>query len=528
MAFLRTAADWLGRTRSRRDLLRLCLILGIAIGLLAHGFMFANKIPNHDDLEYYYSLSDAELDAGLGAGRYFLFAFWKLFSDLSTPWLNGIIGVLFSGFAAFFLCDALDWRQNWQIVAATLITQLYPANMDIYTYMYEAHVLMLGLMLAALAPWLMRYGGKLRMLYTALAVWTATGIYQVFVMVAIGYLILYVIHRTIEGVKEKEKSLKAWSEAIQCAAAAIAGLLCYLVGLKLMAGVLHVKLNEYQGMNQAGSLNIALIPQKILQAYRMVWEEYVSSPPSYVNGRMQLFRLPLVVLGVGGLVWAVIRCVVRKAPAQTVLLAVCGLILPLVCCGILFMGDTLEQIHTITLYPMVIMLLLPLTVIRPAATQKGAVRRALALATAILYLGLGFTSMILSNQYYYRMHQSFTRAEHFASRLAMRIESLEGYYPGIPFKNWGQLFKDDPRIFYEKDIAPRFWDFCGIRMENEYMWTYCTVNMLNAVIGLPVTDGQKWGPQTPEEEAQLQAMPNYPAEGSVAIIGGTCVVKIHE
>ena len=39
---------WLGVTLTRRQLLQFCLVVGMLVGMLAHGFMFANKIPNHD------------------------------------------------------------------------------------------------------------------------------------------------------------------------------------------------------------------------------------------------------------------------------------------------------------------------------------------------------------------------------------------------------------------------------------------------------------------------------------------------
>ena len=42
---------------SRRQLLKFCLIAGMLLGMLAHGFMFANKIPNHDDLAQYADLT---------------------------------------------------------------------------------------------------------------------------------------------------------------------------------------------------------------------------------------------------------------------------------------------------------------------------------------------------------------------------------------------------------------------------------------------------------------------------------------
>ncbi len=519
---IQTIIHWLTAPMERKKLLRFCLVFGLAVGLLAHAFMFVNKMPNHDDLEYYSDLKDA----GFGAGRFFLVVFWKLFSNLSTPWLNGVLGVFFMSWAAFFLCDAYGWKQGWQAVAAGLILQLYPANISIYCYMYEAHVLLLGITIACMAPWLMKRGGKLRLVWTAGAVWMATGVYQSNVMLAIGLMILYVIRSVVQ--KEWPTTRQLWLEAIQCAAAAVVGLLVYMITLKAIPMVLGVALNEYQGMNQAGSLNLALIPQKIVQAYRMVWDEYVANVPDYVNFRMTIVRTPLVLAGVLGLAAAAVWALARKKPMQAVLLVLCGVLLPIACCGILFMGDDIEYLHMITLYPMILMLLLPLITIEPQGFPKGWCKRGVALVLAVLTMAYGMNGVVLANQAYLRLHQSYTKAEHFWQRVAGRIEELEGYRPKIRLKTIGFLDKDESLISFDWETTIRFWPFVGIPMEIDYTWPYCAANFLNKMIGLPVSDAQGWEPETPEGKAQLAAMPLYPKEGSVAIVEDVCVVKFVE
>ena len=152
--YLRVALAWLGDEMSRRRLLRLCLIAGMLAGLFAHGFMFANKIPNHDDLYYDVDISGA----GVESGRFALFFFWKLFSNLSAPWLNGILGVGFLSCAAALLSDAFGLRRRWQALSLTLIVVVFPENISLFCFMYEAHVFALGVMFAALAAWLVPRG----------------------------------------------------------------------------------------------------------------------------------------------------------------------------------------------------------------------------------------------------------------------------------------------------------------------------------------------------------------------------------
>lgn len=172
MKIVQRAADWLNITLSRRALLKLCLISGMIVGLFAHGFMFANKLPNHDDLHWY---NDFSVDA-LILGRYVLYFFWKLFSNLSTPWFNGLLGILFLSLASFFLCDAFDVRKAWRALGVVCIMLAFPVNASIFGFMFEAHLKMLGILFACCVPWAIRRlkGGWF---WAAGFAFLATGIY---------------------------------------------------------------------------------------------------------------------------------------------------------------------------------------------------------------------------------------------------------------------------------------------------------------------------------------------------------------
>ena len=58
----------------------------------------------------------------LYTSRYVLQFFWKFFSNLSTPWLNGILGLVFLCGAAFLVCDAFDCQRVWRAGAVKLVT----------------------------------------------------------------------------------------------------------------------------------------------------------------------------------------------------------------------------------------------------------------------------------------------------------------------------------------------------------------------------------------------------------------------
>lgn len=492
------------------------------MGLFAHGFMFANKIYNHDDLEYYDDLGNV----GVHSGRYFLHFFWKLFSDMSTPWLNGIWGVLFLCFSSFFLCDAFELRQRWQMLIISAVIQMNPINVSTYCYMFTAHVYMLALMLATMAPWLLKQEkGWYRFPLVALVVMMATGIYQVFLMYSIGLLILLVVFEVQKSVAKGEQNAgRLWGYAIWVAAAAIAGLVLYMVGLKLIQQVAGVQLNDYQGINETGKLTLSLIPGKIVQAYQKVLAFYLTDVPNYVNNRMWVFRGPLAVIAVAWLAVGVIRCLLRKAFWQALLTLLCALLLPLACYGINFMGDKIE-IHMITLYPMILVLLIPVILLRTDNKEHLSLRNLLAAGMLCLYMGYSFNCLILCNQAYYRHYMAFSRAEHLAARIAARIEELPEYERDCKIDVVGSLPETGSLFYNENYLIWRFQPFVGIRMESDYSWDYTFPNMLNAVIGLPVEwVGDEWADDPAAVEA-VQQMPCYPQEGSIAFVNDVCIIK---
>ena len=55
----------------------------------------------------------------------------------------------------------------------------------------------------------------------------------------------------------------------------------------------------------------------------------------------------------------------------------------------------------------------------------------LAVALAGVCAVYGLWGAVLSNQAYYKLYLAYTRGEHFANRLAARIERTEGYVPGV-------------------------------------------------------------------------------------------------
>lgn len=516
--YVRVMENWLNTNLSRRQLLKFCLIAGMLLGMLAHGFMFANKIPNHDDMKYGTDLTGA----GLESGRFALYFFWKLLSTMSVPWLNGVLGVLFLSLAAWLVCDAFSLNRVWQAGGLICVLIVYPVNVSIFCYMYEAHAFSLGILLAMAAPWMIRRA-RLGYLWAALCILLSTGVYQSFLMLAIGMLILLVIHRT--AYEQERSGWMAWRFAIGCAATAVAGLLLYFGVIALLTRVGGVVLNEYQSINQMGTLDIAALPSKLLTAWNTVWDHYLWDMPDYTTRLMRLVQIVLVALGYGWLIVRTALSAVRGRWGHAALLAVCGLLLPLAAAGIFMMGDNIDA-HQLTLYSLIVILLLAVVcasceTLRPG---KQTLRRLCAVVLATACLGYGYQFTVLDNQAYYQMYSSFTRISHAMNRLALRIEEQPQYRPGLRIATVGFMSSEDTPVYFDYDQASRFRPFAGIRNEIDYAAPNWATYLLTRVIGLPLTPVDNWQP-TEAEKAIVDAMPCYPAEGCITIIDDLCVVR---
>lgn len=514
--YLRVAWAWFGDEMSRRRLLRLCLIAGMLAGLFAHGFMFANKIPNHDDLYYDVDISGA----GVESGRFALFFFWKLFSNLSAPWLNGILGVGFLSCAAALLSDAFGLRRRWQALSLTLIVVVFPENISLFCFMYEAHVFALGVMFAALAAWLVPRG-RFGWLWAVVVVVLATGIYQVYLLLATGLMVIAILREVSVGGH-------AWKLTVRCAAAALAGLVLYMLAAKLALRLTGSALNQYQGIDKMGSLDVSAIPTKLAQAYGTVFNYFIADTPIYLTKLMRLAQGALALGGVAAAVWIAVRAFARRQAMDGVLALGCMAVLPVVMAGIYFMGDDIS-VHSLVLYPLVLLLLAP-ALLLPGLLEglpHPNARRVLAVALTVVCAVYGLWGAVLSNQAYYKLYLAYTRSEHFANRMAARIEQTEGYVPGMTVALYGYVYGYIPEglVYFEPDDTYRFTPMAGIITELDYINFLTMPKLLTRMIGLPVEATTTWQPQTEEETAAVAAMPSYPREGSISMVGDVCVVK---
>lgn len=141
--------------------------------------------------------------------------------------------------------------------------------------------------------------------------------------------------------------------------------------------------------------------------------------------------------------------------------------------------------------------------------------------TAVLLCLIVWQHIVFANQAYMKKELEKNSTLVLASQVIGRIEGLEGYEPGVtPVAFAGRL--DENR--YLDQESETFRDISGwTGLFHQRSATYNLGRYLTDYLNCPLNWDQETDYSAMEE---VRAMPEFPASGSVAMIGGTAVVKL--
>ena len=113
--------------------IRLCFCAGMISGILIHAYMFANKLPNWDDIN-----NIGSFGVGSEFGRWFLKYINPLDGVWSVPWIGGLFAVFFLSLSACMVVSALDIRSMSGVVLVPLLMLSFPSVCSMFTFMFTA------------------------------------------------------------------------------------------------------------------------------------------------------------------------------------------------------------------------------------------------------------------------------------------------------------------------------------------------------------------------------------------------------
>lgn len=176
----------------------------IVAGLAAHGYMFANKMVNHDDMHYGF-------DLGGGSPSIYDMQRWALptVSDFSgrwnTPWLIGILCLVLIGVASAFLVQIIEIKSVVLSAVLGVLFVTFPAVTGTLTYMFSADGYFWAIVLIFVAAGLTIKKSLIKSAIACVMLIISLALYQAYIPFFYGILFLYIMRRALlDSVEFKE------------------------------------------------------------------------------------------------------------------------------------------------------------------------------------------------------------------------------------------------------------------------------------------------------------------------------------
>ena len=494
--------------------IRITFCSAAVLGFLTHMYMFTNKFTNHDDLQDMFY-------AGYGtqSGRWLLPFALHLDGEFSAPWLTGVVSILFLAVAACLTVALLRIRRPLGCITAAAVLVAFPTVTATLSYMFTASAYFLALLLAVFGAYAaVRWGWRGSILGAA-AITMSLGLYQSYLCSAVVLMVGAMLLETLDGTRTFRELMLKGLRLVGTLGAALA---VYLLIVKLTTR--DVGLVDYMGLQDMGKLDLKTLPAQLVKCYGKYFSFFILDDTRCHFGFLK-YAFALTGLGTAGLGAAVL---VRRrlGPARTVLALALAAGYPLAGNLIYIMAPD-AGVHTLMIYGLCFALLLPICLAEYAGEifQEGRGRLAHVLVSWVAILTVGLTAwsyMITDNNAYLKLDLSMRQCEMWSNRLLERIESCEGYEPGM-----NVLLLDSTRWDGYQAPAPQLDEvqLIGVLDMRGFRTSYSYTYFLRYFLGFT-------GPVYSHDDAfaareEVQAMPCYPQEGSIRVIDGTVVVKLN-
>lgn len=488
-------------------------------GYLGHLYAFTNLIPNSDGLSRVFDPQQMTV-----SGRWFLHYASALNDFTQMPALIGFLSVLFLSLAAALTADLLGLRSRVLSALTGAAMALFPCVGYTFLYLFTASAYCLAIFLAVLSVWLAQEG-RVRWLLGTAALALAMGTYQAYATVAIALSLLVVFCRVLDQEASFRNTLNLGLRLVGYLAV---GAVLYYVILLIFLNVKDLELLSYLGMDAAAEgYPIGQLPGLVVECYKQAIAFFFL--PGSANGFANLFMVLLDLLALGlGLValWTVFtrRGLFREKWRPIGALALLAL-LPL---GMNFMQvlspysapTPLMKYAFVSVY-----LLVFLALDRTDALEELGKLRLLLPAGAVWCALLLLFCLNTNNLLYTASAQAHRATESYTTRLLSRIESCEGYEPGMEIAIVGavpteQIQSDIPSYLQVDHYSVPIHSVLPL---NKHIYYY-----LNSWLSFPVEEPEEETMIAISNSSEFRHMPLYPAQGSVQVLDGRVVVRMAE
>lgn len=509
--------------RSKKWLLT-ALAATFAWGMAAHGYAFFDNNVSHDSLrEFHSEILGNEIK--MGSGRIFTPIYRDLLgSDVTLPWLSGILALLWIGLAVFLVVRLFRIESR---AAVVLIAGIFATNISVSataaTYIHDLDSYMFALLCAVGAVYLWNRHRRGWLPGAALLA-VSLGIYQSYVFVAVTLVMLVCILDLLNAAGFRpvfQRGLKAVGMILLGGAA-------YFLVMKGMLRIAGIPLSkgEYNSLDRMTLLHLQTIGSVLAGAYAdwfdRLWNAYSSYPSILIRAMTALFfgiDIAALVIGV---------CSKRLRLPEKLLCILLVVLLPLGMNMIYVL--TLGANHDLMVYPIWMFYLLTLLLADwlRRRWKEGGISLAGKWQQALCMLMLGvllYGNVRFSNGMYVKKNLEFDANLSLMTRIVGRMEAFDGYQPG----ETPVMFVGLPKTF--NSVIPGFKDYWNVTGMTGSSTIYADAPSrfqayFDYIMSLPIVLADSQVQNELLSQQAVREMPCYPADGFMAFFDGTLVVKL--
>lgn len=512
---------------------RTIFISVFVIGLFVHGSRFFTVYLSHDDLNI-----DTP-GATLTSGRWFLHFLYNLDVKFLGSHINakGFIAFISLAFLAVICCIIardlmLKFKKSLILLSAIVVTFPYVTSLFGYTftatyyYLSNLMVIVAASLIQRILP-MRQFWWRLVVSVILLCLSIAT--YQATLCVFVAYLMILAIKNSLLMEEESWKHfiLRCCSYLVVCGA----GYVLYSLCNKVVLAVNELQMDSYQGLNEMGSFTISQMLHRFVFAYKQFFFPSLGKEYSFYGTASIRTCYLLVVLSI------VILCLIflgkaiqKKSWSKAIQLLLLFLLTPAAINSIFLIVDVqTTSIYALMMFGMVFTLIFPLFALELLGWGRNLSRKTwlqvakcgcCAVCLFLVYSSVYFG--YLANVCYTKAAIQQQEGISYFTRLATRIQSVEGYSTSLPVAFVGPREKDEEQL--------SLWYFTSITNIRPYQ-NSSVINYYNWIPYMRIWCGYQPTVVSQEEldeissTTEVQEMPCYPDDGSIQILDDVIVVK---
>lgn len=511
---------------------RYTLLAALISGLAAHLYQYTNKLYNYDDL----FTNPGGFGTGVEYGRWFLqlMGEWmnEFLGNYSIPLFNGLFGLVLLTVCAVMMTRLFDVKDLALAAFIGILFVTIPSVVCMNFFMFTLVYYAIGIFFSFLAGYLIvRYGKNIPLqILAVLLLGCAVGTYQAYFVNTLCILVLSVVMlAAFSGTEVTAKHI--FLTSVRYVVSLISGMACYFICMKLSLLHWDVALGGYQGIENMGKLNPEAIPQMLYDCYHsFFWfprtDIFYENPTVLVKGAILLMYLVAAVLSV----YALIR--LRRQIGKLALLLLSMAAFPVAVFFIYVMVPD-GYIYPLMTYSVVFIYLFILVLLDKSMQTEASGLWYQRLTGQVMHWVVSLSAILIAVIYIWNANGNYlslwyTQQHDIAyfQTMLTQIRSAEGYRDGLPFAIIGRNAEIKDSAHTTGSLIGAEFNLPG-KLESNING-YSRWHILIQYLGYNPTflfddktsEIAKW--------EEVQAMPCYPADGSIQIINDVVVLKLSD